>query len=97
MQLPEPTEQPRLIQEDWIGALGVFLLVFLALFPIAVPFIVVPNAQLALWISDVIAIALLFLAGYFFGRFTNTHPWRAGFVMVVIGLLVVGVAILLGG
>jgi hypothetical protein len=97
MQLPEPAARPRITREDWIGALGVFLLVFLAIFPLVVPFILIENDLLALRISNAIAIFLLFLAGYSFGRFTGSHPWRAGFVMVVLGLAVVGIAILLGG
>jgi VIT1/CCC1 family predicted Fe2+/Mn2+ transporter len=62
-KLPESTERPRLVKEDWIGALGVFLLVFLSMFPVVVPFIFMSNALLALRISNGIAIVLLFLAG----------------------------------
>jgi hypothetical protein len=97
IQLPESNERPRLTREDWRGAAEVFLLVFLSLFPVVIPFFLVRNLPLALRFSHAIAIVLLFLAGYSFGRFTNTHPWRTGLVMVVLGLAVVGVAILLGG
>jgi hypothetical protein len=96
-QLPESVEQPRLAKEDWLGALGVFLLVFLSMFPVVVPFIFISNATLALRISNGIAILLLFLAGYSFGSFTHYNSWRAGLVMVVFGIIVVTVAILLGG
>jgi hypothetical protein len=97
IQIPESTVWPRLAKEDWLGALGVFLLVFLSLFPVVVPFIFISNARLALRISNVVALGLLFLAGYSFGRFTNSKPWRAGFSMVILGIAVVAVAILLGG
>lgn len=96
-QLPESIERPQLSKEDWLGALGVFLLVFLSMFPVALPFIFVSNARLALRISNSIAIALLFLAGYSFGCFTKYNSWRAGFVVVLFGVVVVAVAILLGG
>jgi VIT family len=95
--LPEPPARPHLTREDWIGALAVFLLVFLAIFPLVVPFILIKNDLLALRISNVIAIYLMFIAGYSFGRFTGSHPWRAGLVLVVLGLVVVGIAVLLGG
>jgi VIT1/CCC1 family predicted Fe2+/Mn2+ transporter len=75
----------------------VFLLVFLSMFPIVVPFILVRDAELALRASNGIALVLLFVAGYSFGRCTNAHPWRAGLVMVILGVAVVGVAVLLGG
>lgn len=96
-KLPESTERPRLVKEDWIGAFGVFLLVFLSMFPVVVPFIFISNPLLALRISNGIAIVLLFLAGYSFGRFTNHNPWRAGLAIVIFGIMIVGVAILLGG
>ena len=57
-QIPESTVWPRLAKEDWIGALGVFLLVFLSLFPVVIPFIFISNARLALRISNGIAILL---------------------------------------
>src|SRR4051812_21054708 len=38
-QLPEPPERARLDKKDWLGALGVFLLVFLATFPVVIPFL----------------------------------------------------------
>ena len=82
-QIPESTVWPRLAKEDWFGSLGVFLLVFLSLFPVVVPFIFIRNARLALRISNGIAILLLFLAGYSFGRFANSNPWRTGLAMVI--------------
>jgi VIT1/CCC1 family predicted Fe2+/Mn2+ transporter len=75
----------------------VFLLVFLSLFPVVVPFIFISNARLALRISNVVALVQLFLAGYSFGRFTYSNPWRAGLSLVILGIAVVAVAILLGG
>jgi len=85
------------VREDWLGALGVFLLVFLSLFPIVIPFIFISNSLLALRISNGIALVLLFVAGHSFGRFTNGNPWRAGFVMVIFGVAIVALAIHLGG
>jgi len=92
-QIPESTVWLRLAEEDWLGALGVFLLVFLSLFPVVVPFIFVSNVGLALRISNGVALVLLFLAGCSFGRFAHSNPWRAGFAMVILGVAVVGAAI----
>ncbi len=74
-QLPESNYRPRLALEDLVGAIGVFLLVFLSMSPIVVPFILVRDAELALRASNGIALVLLFVAGYSFGRCTNAHPW----------------------
>jgi VIT1/CCC1 family predicted Fe2+/Mn2+ transporter len=96
-QFPESKVWPLLTREDWIGALGVFLLVFLSMFPVAVPFIFINNSLLATRVSNGIALVLLFLAGYSFGRFTNNNPWRAGLAMVIFGVIVVAVAIVFEG
>ena len=44
-QLPEPPGRARLDQDDWRGALGVFLLVFLSTFPVVIPFIVMQRRR----------------------------------------------------
>jgi hypothetical protein len=97
VQLPEPPRQARLRTEDWRGALGVFLLVFLSTFPVVVPFIFVQNARTALRISNVVAMLLLFLTGYTYGRITGRHPWGMGAGMVILGGLLVGLTMALGG
>lgn len=96
-EFPESTVWPRLAKVDLLGALAVFLLVFLSLFPVVIPFMFIRDVSLATRLSNGIALLLLFLAGYSFGRFTNSNPWRTGFAMVVLGVAVVGIAILLGG
>ena len=97
MELPEPTAQVQLRRDDWLGAVGVFLLVFLCTFPVAIPFIFMREAGPALRVSNAIAIVMLFVTGYAFGRMTGRHPWIVGFSMVVLGLILVGMTIALGG
>ena len=96
-QLPEPPERARLSKDDWLGAVGVFLLVFLSTFPVVIPFIFMHNAGPALRVSNAIAIVLLFLTGYAFGRMTGRHPWLVGISMVVLGSMLVGMTMALGG
>lgn len=94
---PEPQDRSRLSKQDWWGALAVFLLVFLSTLPVAVPFVVLTNATLALRVSNAIAVAMLFVAGSSFGRITGHRPWRMGVAMVILGLALVGITIALGG
>lgn len=96
-QLPEPPVRAKLGADDFRGALGVFLLVFLSTFPVTIPFMVMRDAVPALRISNAIAVALLFLAGYAFGRITGRRPLWAGVVMVLFGCILVGLTIALGG
>ena len=95
-ELPEP-ERPRLTKSDWLGALGLCLLSFVSTFPIVIPFIFIGDARLALRISNVVAIAMLFLCGYVFGRCAGFRPEAMGLSMVAVGGALVGVAIALGG
>ena len=60
-QMPVPTQRPRLTKIDWMGALGVCLLVFLCTFPVVIPFIFMSDAQSALRVSNAVAVTMLFL------------------------------------
>jgi hypothetical protein len=96
-QLPEPPGHARLRKDDWLGGLGVFLLVFVSTFPVAIPFIFMHNAGPALRLSNLIAIVLLFILGYAFGRCAGRNPWVMGISMVVLGAILVGLTMALGG
>jgi len=96
-QMPEPLQRPKLTKRDWLGAGGLCLLCFVSTLPIALPFIFVSDARLALRISNVVAVALLALCGYAFGYRSGISPWVTALVMVAFGAAMVGVAIALGG
>ena len=96
-QLPEPPERARFSKDDWRGAVGVFLLVFVSTFPVVIPFIFMRSAGPALRVSNVVAIVMLVLAGYAFGRLTGRRPWLVGISMVVLGSILVGLTMALGG
>ena len=96
-QLPEPPVRPQLHGRDWCGALGVFLLVFLSTFPVVLPFVFMQQARLALRVSNAVAIVMLFLTGYAFGRCAGHRPWVMGIVMVALGFVLVAITIALGG
>jgi hypothetical protein len=96
VQLPEP-ERPRLTKRDGLGAAGICLLSFVSTFPIVIPFILIGDARLALRLSNAVAIAMLFVCGYAFGRCAGFRPWATRLLMVAIGAALVGIAIALGG
>lgn len=97
MQLPAPPARPRLHKHDFLGAFGVFLLVFLSTFPVALPFVLMNDSSLALRISNGIAVVMLFLLGYAFGHSAGHSPWLMGFFMVVVGVILVAMTIAMGG
>jgi len=94
--LPPESLETRFGREDYLAALGVFLLVFLCQFPVAVPFVFVDDVRLALRLSNAVAIAMLFLTGFTFGRQVG-RPWRTGLLMVTLGIALVAIAVALGG
>lgn len=96
-RLPEPPARARLDKDDWLGSLGVFLLVFLSTFPVALPFMFMTDVGPALRTSNAIAIVMLFALGFVFGRMTGRHPLLVGIGMVVIGAVLVGMTMALGG
>jgi VIT1/CCC1 family predicted Fe2+/Mn2+ transporter len=92
-----PTVRPGLTARDWRGALGVFLLVTVATFPIVVPFLVVRDAIPALRVSNAIALAMLFGLGTTYGRAIGVRPWLVGVAMLGLGVVLVAITIALGG
>ena len=95
--LPEPPARGRLGRDDYTGALGVFLLVVLATFPVVVPFMLFAETAVAMRVSNGIALATLFLAGYRLARYSGASPWRSGFAMAAIGAALVAAIMALGG
>src|SRR5207253_4559345 len=73
-QMPDLPRRPRLKKEDWLGALGVFLIVVLATLPVVIPFALIADAKLALRTSKVIAAVMLFLTGYAVARSVGYGP-----------------------
>jgi VIT1/CCC1 family predicted Fe2+/Mn2+ transporter len=97
LKLPEPADRARLSGADWRGALGVCLLVFLSTFPVALPFIFMQDTLPAMRVSNAIAVAMLFITGYAYGRYVGRSPWLTGFLMVLLGGVLVLLTIALGG
>ena len=78
VQLREPPAHPRLGKDEWRGALAVFLWVFFTTLPVAIPFIFMTDVARATRVSNAIAIGMLFLTGYAFGRVAEYHAWLTG-------------------
>ena len=95
--MPEPQRHAALNRGDLLAALGVFLLVFLSTFPVVLPFFLTSDAVRALRLSNAIAIFMLLVGGYEYGRYAGFRPWLAALVMVTIGIVLVAATIALGG
>jgi hypothetical protein len=95
--LPAPPTRPRLRPKDLWGALATFLVVVLSTLPVVAPFTVISDTRRALRTSNSIAILMLFVAGYAFGRLSGHRPLTMGVAMVVLGGAMVAITIALGG
>jgi VIT1/CCC1 family predicted Fe2+/Mn2+ transporter len=96
-RMPEPSALASLNRADFLGAAGVFLLVFLSTFPVVVPFLVIREVTVALRASNAVGIVMMFAAGWSLGRFAGRSGWRTGLGMVALGIALVGVTMALGG
>ncbi len=88
---------PKLTRDDWIGAVAVFLLVFLSTFPIVIPFLIFKDVHLALRISNLIALVMLFITGSWLARHGGHSPVWTGLTMMLLGVVLVVITIALGG
>jgi hypothetical protein len=83
---------------DYLGAFTSFCLVVITSAPAAIPFLLIDNAHLALRVSNAILLATLFVTGYWWARYhTLGRPWRVGLALLIGGVVLVVVAIALGG
>ena len=85
------------VRADFVGALGIFLLVVLGTFPVALPFLVVRDVTTALIASRVLTLVMLFVAGLALGRYTGAGGVKAGVAMIALGVLLTMAIIKLGG
>jgi hypothetical protein len=58
---------------------------------------VVDDVRLAMRLSNAVAVTMLFLVGFAYGRHAGLGGWQVGFAMVVVGAALVALTIALGG
>lgn len=84
-------------KDDVLAAAAICFWVFLSTFPVVIPFFFIGETQLALRVSNAVAIAMLFLCGYILARSIGGRPVTTGLVMVAVGAVLVAIAVALGG
>lgn len=95
--MPDPDLRVGLSFADMKIALGIFLLVFLSTFPVALPFLFIKTPELALRISNLVAIVMMFFCGWLLAKYGGFNKWIAGFLLVLLGVILVLITIALGG
>jgi VIT1/CCC1 family predicted Fe2+/Mn2+ transporter len=97
LALAEVPARPRLQREDFLAAIGVFLIVVISTFPVALPFVFIQDAGTALFVSRAIGLTMMFLGGLALGRYAGYGSWKTGFSMVGLGTVVMVIVVALGG
>ena len=83
---------------DFAGGFGVFLVAVGAALPIVLPLIILPGSiEFRLRASNLVAFAMLFGMGYRWGRYAGGKPLLTGLMLLILGVIMVAVAIPLGG
>jgi VIT1/CCC1 family predicted Fe2+/Mn2+ transporter len=87
-----------LLPRHFVEALGIFVAVVIATFPVVVPFMVLDDVARAMRVAQAITLAMLFVAGFALGRYAGyARPARVGFLMAAFGALLITVVMALGG
>lgn len=89
---------PNYAREDILGALIVVSIGVGAASPLLLPLVVFSgNPEQAVRLSNLVAFGSLFAMGYGWARYAGGNPLRTGFLLLLIGVGMVGIAIPLGG
>jgi VIT1/CCC1 family predicted Fe2+/Mn2+ transporter len=97
MLLKAGTRRAGLRRSDVVASGLIAILVTAAAVPGIVALLLIPEAYMALRVANFAQIALLFLMGYGWAHYSGTNPWHAGLVIRLIGLVLILVAVALGG
>jgi VIT1/CCC1 family predicted Fe2+/Mn2+ transporter len=84
-------------RQDFVSAFIVFVLVSTTVIPGVIPLLLIADSNFALRVSNWLLILLLFVVGCWWGRYGDSPPWRVGLTAMLLGILMVLVAIALGG
>ena len=83
---------------DVVGAAAVVLLSVVAVLPSLLPLLLVrDDFALAIRISNVVSLLVIFATGYTWGTHTGTSPWKTGLLLASVCLAMVLVAMLFEG
>lgn len=95
--LPEPSKRNLITRTDLWAGVQIFMLVFLCTFPVAIPFGIIDDLDLAMRASNGVALLLLFIGGFLLARYAGFRPGVTAILYTLIGVLLVALTMALGG
>jgi VIT1/CCC1 family predicted Fe2+/Mn2+ transporter len=95
--LPEPSKKHLIIATDLLAGVQIFFLVFLCTFPVAIPFAIFDDLELAMRASNGVALLLLFIGGFLLAGYSGFRRGITALLYTLIGVLLVALTMALGG
>jgi hypothetical protein len=95
--LPLPSKRNLLTGRDILAGLEIFLLVFLCTLPVAIPFALLDEVNVAMRTSNGVALLLLFTGGFMLAGYAGFRRIITGLVYALIGVSLVALTMALGG
>jgi len=87
----------RLTTQDFKRALALFFVVFISTFPIIIPFVLIDESKLALRVSNLVAVVMMFMCGWSVSKYVGLNKWTMSISLVLVGIILVAITIALGG
>jgi VIT1/CCC1 family predicted Fe2+/Mn2+ transporter len=95
--MPHTSIDVRLKRRDIKEAIAIFFLIFISTFPVVIPFVFIHDTRVALRISNLVAIIMMFFCGWSVAKYVGYDKWRMSIAVVLVGIILVAVTIALGG
>lgn len=95
--LPVPSKKQVITGTDVLAGVQIFMLVFLCTFPVAIPFGIFDNLEVAMRVSNGVALLLLFIGGFLLAKYAGFRPGITAIVYTLIGVALVALTMALGG
>jgi len=89
--------ETEVVRDDVWQLAGAFTLNFVATLPATIPFLLIPDWRVALRVSNLICVMMLFVVGYRFAGYIHANPWKIGGLLMLFGIGMVAIAVALGG
>lgn len=96
-KVTDPRARVKLTVHDLKKAMALFFMIFISTFPVVVPFVFIRDTKLALRVSNLVAIVMMFLCGWSVAKYVGFSKWTMSIALIIIGIFLVGITIALGG
>lgn len=96
-ELPEPSIGYLITSADMLAGMQIFVLVFVCTFPVALPFGIIDNLEIAMRVSNGVAVTMLLIGGFLLAGYAGFRRGLTALVYALIGVALVSITMALGG